>query len=1334
MRKLISCVLCLMMLVPMIGSADIMSVQAQTTDTDTTEIDNDYVETIDFSSFDQHIDEDDELYAMLKQGLLNANKYALTTWFDEVKNLDEDTNEYYDLKTASGNSTVNEYVYRFPATQAFGIAVAIRTGIYDEDYVGVSEAEAKARAIKMVTSVAYGHKANGGHYQSWGDDWQAAHWAYYAGYTAWLFWDELSAQDQQLIKNMIIYEADRFNNTNALYWKTANGKELYAGDSKIEEDGWNAELLNLAAQMFPKHENHELWEYRFIEYQLAAFATPQMNESDEIIHGQPAKDWVYGYNVNADGTVINHGIVHPTYNAASTGVNTSIVNSLLHEKLPLAAKYNLDKLYDGLTEVEFRVEDGYQEPGGTIYTEGSYEIYCPQGNDWGGEIYDVYVNIDVSAYVYGYGEEADEWAKLHLQKVLDQQSRHEDGHTYKDASENSYAGREEAISMRLGCAFMTYWLSLQEPVEYENDAVSYPAAELPQLGENMQRIFASEGVYVKDGTSADTCFYPEDAIQVKKDGVGYYREGYIKYDLRSLQEMPEKAEVFIPVVSVGDKVASAGIEHTVEVISDSWDEEELTYNNRPSASGTIVAQYQPTADGVLIDISEQVREAYESDKTVSLKIYSTVQVGGDTFVNYGSPRQADPNYRPQMLLTYGEDASLHLIGSEQLSSAQDFSLTLEATNLHQSGNYAIEIQYDRSMIDLDEVTSASDAVQIEAIDTTYAGYAHIDVNGDVRTGSLLDLAWTPVNAGTTTITARILENDEEVLRCTKQITLTQASLSGSFRSRAPEDTIAEPLDDTTARPGYDASANAARNEMETKTYGNNANTRQLFVKFPLPQSDIDKIDTVTLNLYVDRIPGDPIVVRFQALDDDDWSEETLTWDNRPESTKAIDGTQETIPAQADEDTLYEGTVSASGYLSIDVTEKVKALLSEGKSVISIFGYSASYGNNSAVFNTKEHEDASTHPYIQTSYVHDQGVSLQLTPQNQESERFGTMTFDLSAASLGDLQDPVIAISYPDSLRFDEVEAINDAVRAEVIEKLDGQVRIKLTKDQDTVFTEDITELIRLHFTAISSGSGTLSATAMDETGDPLETAADFTILPAEHSGLRVSLDGEAVITPQSSTTLTATFHALTPGTIYEIHLSCDARCFDIKRLYVANQNLIILEDDGAGTLRIMTLASEEDYVLQITLNTLQRFEDTQLFTVELHDEDHMVNAVHNFSCETEAPSTDKSALTAAYERYAKLDKDEYTPESWQEMADALEQARYVIDDETADQDEIDAAAAALKNAYAKLIKAEDAQPEPGQEPDSPDTGIRSSSMIWTSTILLAAAALLLLHRKHRTQN
>ncbi|USK35984.1 hypothetical protein LIT25_12265 [Bacillus sp. F19] len=87
-----------------------------------------------------------------------------------------------------------------------------------------------------------------------------------------------------------------------------------------------------------------------IEYQLAAISTPEMNESDEIIHGRKAKDWVYGYNVNSDGTDINQNRIHPVYNAAATGVNSSIVNSLVGEKLSLAAKYNLDNLYSGLSE------------------------------------------------------------------------------------------------------------------------------------------------------------------------------------------------------------------------------------------------------------------------------------------------------------------------------------------------------------------------------------------------------------------------------------------------------------------------------------------------------------------------------------------------------------------------------------------------------------------------------------------------------------------------------------------------------------------------------------------------------------------------------------------------------------------------------------------------------------------------------------------------------------------------------------------------------------------------------------------------------------------------
>ena len=55
-----------------------------------------------------------------------------------------------------------------------------------------------------------------------------------------------------------------------------------------------------------------------------------------------------------------------------------------------------------------------------------------------------------------------------------------------------------------------------------------------------------------------------------------------------------------------------------------------------------------------MDVTDYVKKAYASDKEISFRIYSVVQVGGDTFVKYGSPRQADLNMRPQMLVTYGK--------------------------------------------------------------------------------------------------------------------------------------------------------------------------------------------------------------------------------------------------------------------------------------------------------------------------------------------------------------------------------------------------------------------------------------------------------------------------------------------------------------------------------------------------------------------------------------------------------------------------------------------------------------------------------------------------------
>ena len=1255
---------------------------------ESTEIDNDYVQTVDFSSFNKKVNEDDELYQMLKKGLLNANKYALTTWFNEKKNLDEDTGKYYNLYKASGNNNTNEYVYRFPATQAFGIAVSLRTGIYDEKITGVSAERAKEIVLKLVTSIAYGHKVNGGNFKSWGDDWQAAHWAYYAGYTAWLYWDDLSSEDQALIKNMIIYEANRFCNQNAVYWKTADGNELYAGDSKIEEDGWNAELLNLAAQMFPKHENASLWEYRFIEYQLAAFAIPSMNTSNEIIHGRPAKDWVYGYNVNENGTVINHGIVHPTYNAASTGVNTSLVNSLLHEDLPLAAKYNLDRLYEGLTKVDFKVEDGYQEPGGTIYRDGSYEIYCPQGNDWGGEIYDVYVNIDVSALVYGYGDDSYNWAKLHLQKVLDQQSRHEDGHTYKDSSENSYAGGEEAISMRLGCAFMTYWLAQQEPVEFDNYEVNYPASELPPLNENEQRVFASDGIYVRDGGNGDTNYYPSDMIEVKKDGVGYYREGFIKYDLQDLNSIPEKAIIHIPAVELGAQVESANIKHVLELVEDdSWSEETITYNNKPEETGKTLLEFSPTKEGITLDVTEYVRKAYASDKKISFRIYSITQVGGDTFVKYGSPRQADLNMRPQMLLTYGDDANLSLVGEENIKTDQKYNVTLEGNNLHLGNNYAIEVSYDDNLLQLENIDSASENLKIDSIDKTYSNKATAYVSDSDISSKLANLHFSPVGKGTTKISVRLLENGSEVLTAEKDITISQDSLSGSFVSNRKPDTISLPLDDTTVQPTVDASANAARDEMDMKTYGANEwNTRQTFVKFPLPNDDMNEIDSISINFNIKKMPNvtNSIDMRFQYIDDNSWSEETLTWDTKPEVTKSIDGGQNTIPAP-NENTLADMTLTpdmVGKYISVDITEKAKELISKGQSEISVYIYSLTYGNLSNVFSTKESADENIRPYISTTYKKANDLSLNLRTDQENVNRYEKVSLTLSAEQLADIENPTMDITFPEFMTFDKAESINPSIQVETVDSLKNSVRLKLSEKENESLAET-SDLITLTFNTIGSGKGKIHLEALDEEQNILTTEKDIVVNNEVNKDLSVTLNGADTISSGATSTLEAHFDGLVPGAKYEVELKHNEEILSVEKMFAQNQNVVIKPID-ANHFTLTALDSDKPYVLEISLKDNQAFKSENV-TIALNDEENIIESTHEFKY---LEIGDKTQLQELYNKCMSLNENDYTKDSWANLQTALKNAQVVLTKENATQEEVDTAFNNLDQAYKGLVKAD----------------------------------------------
>jgi hypothetical protein len=166
--------------------------------------------------------------------LANANKYALTTWWNTAKNYDAQTGTYLDFGgTGEGN-------IRPAASEAYALAVALATGVYDATAPGVSESAARAIALKLARSVAFRHRVNqatGG----WGNAWQSALWTALAGAAGWLLWADLSSTDREYVRKMVEFEANRFIGWQVPYWKDRNGNALRpCEDTAAEESAWNA--------------------------------------------------------------------------------------------------------------------------------------------------------------------------------------------------------------------------------------------------------------------------------------------------------------------------------------------------------------------------------------------------------------------------------------------------------------------------------------------------------------------------------------------------------------------------------------------------------------------------------------------------------------------------------------------------------------------------------------------------------------------------------------------------------------------------------------------------------------------------------------------------------------------------------------------------------------------------------------------------------------------------------------------------------------------------------------------------------------------------------------
>ena len=455
--------------------------------------------------------------------MLTTLKYTMGAWWNEFKNFDGQNGSYYLNFSSAGNAGRGiENRHRDSAAISLALAVALRTGVYDTSIVGVSETLARARAVKLIRSLAYRHT-------TWDNQWQSALWAAYAGYAGWLLWDYLSSTDRTLVKEMIIEEADEYRQP--LYYRDRDDIIRFAGDSKIEEQAWNSHVVALAAVMMPCHPHAEVWESTAIHMLLSADSHPDDVDSDVVVHGHALSEWLFGSNINHDSTVTNHGILHPDY--AVTGAlefNATHIYFLANLASPKAAVFNLDRVAEALIELELTAGTRLhgkivREPGGTIFRSGtdcgpvtgpdlaavtacrnnaiaageSFEVghqrgclagppathtnvFYPHGSSWS--------NLrrpNLAMYMAGNDAlnldgliddptlKPDYWVACFVRDVRAMQARHADGRVWnKDDNFNAH-GREGYSAVSSARAWMSYWIQHQagaEGVPFQDDPYS----------------------------------------------------------------------------------------------------------------------------------------------------------------------------------------------------------------------------------------------------------------------------------------------------------------------------------------------------------------------------------------------------------------------------------------------------------------------------------------------------------------------------------------------------------------------------------------------------------------------------------------------------------------------------------------------------------------------------------------------------------------------------------------------------------------------------------------------------------------------------------------------
>ena len=185
---------------------------------------------------------------------------------------------------------------------------------------GVTYDRIREMAMQSLTFAYSTHKANrlktciGNNY--WGSVseadhvWESSLWAMSVAYSAWFQWESLSEQQRECIYRLLVaecnYELERpFIPTG------------FKGDTKAEENGWEADVLAVTLALFPDDPLAPQWFDRMRLFAINSYSHPSDADNRTLVSpgydSLTVADLYRGANLYPDYTLQNHNLFHTSY-------------------------------------------------------------------------------------------------------------------------------------------------------------------------------------------------------------------------------------------------------------------------------------------------------------------------------------------------------------------------------------------------------------------------------------------------------------------------------------------------------------------------------------------------------------------------------------------------------------------------------------------------------------------------------------------------------------------------------------------------------------------------------------------------------------------------------------------------------------------------------------------------------------------------------------------------------------------------------------------------------------------------------------------------------------